>query len=165
MRLFLEEQYRERLNCELKKRLKRTPIADCHYEKEYDKDDKFCFGCTKRCWIKPLEYDRCRYMGQGGGFALGVQSDEQCIVVSQGKNQEQIFQQVHNCVEEFFKREESPPKIPVWCEGHLPIRSITVGPCTDQKEVEESIAHYCKHVFWLRDVEIKRSNIPFRRAH
>lgn len=52
----------------------------------------------------------------------------------------------------------------LWCKGHLPIRSIRVSPCQDQKEVIESIEHYCTHCkYWLKYVEVVGSDTPYRR--
>lgn len=52
----------------------------------------------------------------------------------------------------------------LWCEGHLPIRSIQVSPCENQKEVIESIKHYClHHKFWLKYVHVTGSSTPYRR--
>lgn len=54
--------------------------------------------------------------------------------------------------------------VKLWCEGRLPIRSIKVSPCQNQKEVIESIRHYCVHQkFWMKYVEVSGSNTPYRR--
>lgn len=53
-------------------------------------------------------------------------------------------------------------KIKIWCFGHLPIRSITVGPSNHQDETVESINALMKSIYWLKDVEVYKSNIPFR---
>ena len=134
-----------------------------------DKTDAFCFGCTRRRWIGKHCAEKCRFpSGSGGNPRWGVHQEENSIIISQGCDQERVFETVHACVEKFLKEQRAAgtalSPIPVWCEGHLPIRSLTVGPCTRQREMVESVQHYCNHVYWLRDVKIKVSKIPFRRS-
>lgn len=54
--------------------------------------------------------------------------------------------------------------IPIWCEGHLPIRSITVAPSADQNRIISMIKHYCTHGYhyWLKYVDVRGSDIPYR---
>ena len=133
-----------------------------------DKLEDFCFGCTRRRFTKREKLCRCHV--DKPDYQLYVRADENSIIISQGKNQEKVFRLIHDCVANFLeeKRDEMTgecvEEIPVWCEGHLPLRSLTVGPCIRQKEVMESIQHYCKHVYWLSDVKITASKIPFRRS-
>lgn len=129
-----------------------------------DKKDNFCFGCTRRVWQNRLnQQTKCRYkIGKSATYRFAIISRENRVIISQGKNQEEVFRQVYPVVQEF--NEANGEKIKVWCEGHLPIRSITVGPCHNQLEMEEAIRHYCRHQYWLKDVEIKSSHIPFRPA-
>jgi len=51
--------------------------------------------------------------------------------------------------------------IRVFCEGHLPIRSITIAPMADQNRVMEQIKAFCRNKYWLKDVEVSTSNIPY----
>ena len=54
-------------------------------------------------------------------------------------------------------------KISIWCDGHLPIRSITVAPSVDQQRIIEFLKHQCEHkCFWMRYVVVKGSDIPYR---
>ncbi len=89
-------------------------------------------------------------------------------MISQGKEQKRIYEIVHKRIQELLKKdsfnEGQALNIPVWCEGHLPLRKITVGPCPDQNGMLEAIRHYCKHTYWLRDVEVHASDIPFRKS-
>ena len=53
--------------------------------------------------------------------------------------------------------------LPIWCDGHLPIRSITVAPSLDQRRIIDAIKHQCEHkYYWMRYVEVKGSDIPYR---
>lgn len=166
VRLCLKEAgLTRRLTEELKGKLARgVKLIDCHVppdgklHKGYT--DRLCFGCTRRYWVNDSSVTGvCRYaQSKSEEFEYGPHAAENSVIISQGKQQERVFNAVYKAVKKI------DPSIPVWCEGHLPIRSITVGPCTHQREAEENIRHYCRHVYWLRDVEIKSSTIPFRRA-
>ena len=108
---------------------------------------------------------------------LGLSQDNS-VFISQGNNQKEIFECVYSCVAEFNQRilkkagvakdgkssKKCSQKIKVWCEGHLPIRSITVGPSKNQANIKEAISYYCKHTYWLRDVAVDVSAIPFRKS-
>lgn len=142
----------------LRAKLIGTVVDDCRCtDMLNDKTDSFCFGCTRRRWKGPLVKEPCRYQQTSSEAHWGLREDENSIIISQGIDQEEIFKVVHGVVQDLNLQ------IPVWCEGHLPIRSITVSPCVRQREVEESIRHYCRHVYWLRDVKIQSSSIPFRQ--
>ena len=165
VRLCLREpELTKKLVAELKTSLPRIKTADCTQPvggtRKKLSSDQICFGCTRRHWVNETSVTkRCGYSRfDTDNYEFGLHSGENSVIVSQGKNQEKIF----NIVYDIVKTEDR--SIPVWCEGHLPIRSITVGPCTYQREVVENIRHYCRHVYWLRDVNIKTSTIPFRRA-
>lgn len=87
------------------------------------------------------------------------------IVIGAGdeKSQKTMFDSVERTVTEVCKDLESE-RIKIWCEGHLPIRSIRVSPCENQEQVIRSIRHYCKHKkYWLKYVDVVGSLIPYRR--
>ncbi len=112
-------------------------------------------------------------------FEVGSR-DRNTVVIEPGKKQEEIFDKVVEVLKvmkgnlEYEKLENSSPDprldevleklkgIKVWCEGHLPIRKITVGPNPNQYEVAESIEHYIQNKYWLRYVDIEKSKIPYR---
>lgn len=143
-----------------------------------------CFGCTqvldmkidvgeasKRfCRKGPNEIKCCgRFEGQVSAYSSLCQQ----IVISQGEGQADMFEKIYAIVSEFnakLKKKASAEdyekkRVKVWCEGHLPIREIVIGPCDRQEEMSESIKHYLKNSekYWLRDVEVKKSNIPYRQ--
>lgn len=81
------------------------------------------------------------------------------IVVSDGKYQERV------CVSLRSKmRQQIPPikKVKIWCEGHLPIRRIIVGPSKDAELMKCSIEEYLKTKYWMRDIKVDISKIPLR---
>jgi hypothetical protein len=52
-------------------------------------------------------------------------------------------------------------EIGVFCEGHLPIRSITIAPMPDQNRIKEQVSRFCQSKHWLKDVKIQQSYIPY----
>lgn len=76
------------------------------------------------------------------------------ILLSEGKNQESVCTKLR----QMFYQEG----IKIWCDGHLPIRRIVVGPSKDAKLMRDSIEEYKKTKYWMRDVEVDISNIPLR---
>ena len=52
-------------------------------------------------------------------------------------------------------------KIRVFCKGHLPIRSIMIAPMPDQNRIKEQVIRFCRSKYWLRDVEVSTSDIPY----
>ena len=47
------------------------------------------------------------------------------------------------------------------CDGHLPVRSITVSPSPQQQRMKEVIERFCRSRYWLQNVEVKCSPIPY----
>lgn len=87
------------------------------------------------------------------------------IVIGPGHDEKQkkVFEKVERTVNEICGDAEKKT-IKIWCEGHLPIRSIRVSPSSNQDQVIKSIKHYCKHKkYWLKYVDVVGSSIPYRR--
>lgn len=80
------------------------------------------------------------------------------IIIPQGRDQEKIFENVTRKLEKY---EGSEFKIPVICQGHLPITKITLAPTPDRAEQRKMMEIYCQSKYWLRRVEIKQSEIPY----
>ena len=85
------------------------------------------------------------------------------IRIPQGNNQETIFYKIEQEVSKYNKKHhlEGNYKIRIYCEGHLPIRSIMVAPTYDRQRTAEKIKRYCWSNYWLRDVDVTFSNIPY----
>lgn len=131
--------------------------------------DEFCSGCTRRRWMDcddVTEYCRYHHSGKGAEYYLGLPEQINNVIISQGEQQQKVFDTVHQCVQEIINNSTSSDgsKVKVWCEGHLPVRSITVGPSSNQGNIVEFVEHYCRHTYWLRDVDIYISNIPYRKS-
>ena len=163
------QQYpdKETLIKELRKKLPQTQIHICNatYGQTGNVDATFCNGCGVRRWLGGEKVnDECRFQGCSYN-AYGLAENENCVMISQGKDEERIYKVVHACVEKINRKyHNNNDPVKVWCEGHLPIRSIMVGPCENQSSVKESIRQYCKHTYWLQDVVIETSTTPFRKS-
>lgn len=174
VRVCIEDDKKEKkLAQELEKELKKeipTLVQGCHFGNSPDAEEPFCTGCVLRRWESIHSYRQCRYNygTEDEEYTYCLQSGANCVVISQGKEQKKIYEIVHKHIQKLLKDDDFTKgqalKIPIWCEGHLPLRKITVGPCTDQNSMLEAIRHYCKHTYWLQDVEIQASAIPFRKS-
>lgn len=176
VRVCIEDEKKEKkLVQELEKRLKKeipTLVQGCHFSTSTDSDaeEPFCMGCVLRRWENAHSYRRCRYNygTESEEYTFCLQEGTNCVVISQGKEQKKIYEIVHRQIQEILKNDHFTKgevlNIPVWCEGHLPLRRITVGPCPNQNGMLEAIRHYCKHTYWLQDVEVRASAIPFRKT-
>lgn len=95
------------------------------------------------------------------------------IIIPAGRNQADACAFLSNEIISFKKKiynddklqfeqemwEEEP--IRVLCDGHLPIVSITVSPSPNQEYMKEVIERFCKSRYWLQNVEVKCSKIPY----
>ncbi len=84
------------------------------------------------------------------------------IYIGEGKNQEDIMVEIEKLIEAPEVSERLREKVKIWCEGHLPIREIMVGPSKKQHDIKESLDFYKKTVYWMKYIEIKESKIPLR---
>ncbi len=82
------------------------------------------------------------------------------IYIGNCKEQEKVFQMVDHYVSSYNSVHNK--KISIWCEGHLPIRSIMVGPSYDREELRESIIHNMQMQYWTKYVTVDISDIPYR---
>jgi len=82
------------------------------------------------------------------------------IIIPNCSNQEGLYNIVREYVKDDTELQEEG-EIRVFCDGHLPIRSIKIGPMPDNKRIKEQVEYYCKNKYWLRDVEVSVSDIPY----
>lgn len=90
----------------------------------------------------------------------GKRTSEGYISIGSCKYQQQVFRYIDHFVADENVSRIKPYKI--WCEGHLPIRMITVGPSYDQEELRESIEHKIHNIYWMKYVKVVASDIPYR---
>lgn len=94
-------------------------------------------------------------------------------IIPFGKDQPQIyasfFQRIREYKKTLFKDENNYPDQIRWernpvqiiCDGHLPIVSITVSPSLEQEHMKEVIERFCQSKYWLQNVKVKCSKIPY----
>lgn len=82
------------------------------------------------------------------------------IYIDPGYNQEQVFNDIYNRLCEYRKKSEVITKIPIICEGHLPVENITISPMPDAKRQAEQMQRFCRSKYWLKNVEVSVSKIP-----
>ena len=85
------------------------------------------------------------------------------IWIEEGENQEVIYNEIIERIHNFEKKEKKVSGIHVYCKGHLPIRSIIVAPTADREIVAEQIERFCRSKYWLREIQIEESTIPYIR--
>lgn len=80
--------------------------------------------------------------------------DSREILISEGINQEKACYLLHRMLPD--------EKYKVWCDGHLPIRRIIVGPSKDAEFMKNSIKEYIKTKHWTESIDVELSKIPLR---
>ncbi|MCM1284941.1 MAG: hypothetical protein NC213_00090 [Acetobacter sp.] len=80
------------------------------------------------------------------------------IIIPQGNDQEKIYNIVEKVLNNNdFKKEN----LKIICQGHLPITMITLAPMKDSSIQKKKLEIYCKSKYWLKNVEICESKIPY----
>lgn len=166
IRLNFEESRGEEIRKELvkyfvKRRLRNVKVINCADIKNDEMDDRACFGCTLReAYIPGInsKNPRCAYACKNDeSFHVEIRKE---IYISDSKSQEQVYNEVRN----FIRTKKGMEDTKIWCEGHLPIRSIRVGNLRNKETVVESIRHYCSQHYWLQSVKVESSDTPFRSS-
>ncbi|MDE7322603.1 MAG: DUF2971 domain-containing protein [Lachnospiraceae bacterium] len=143
-------------------KMRNVEVVNCTDTGKGSTDDRKCFGCTLREPYIPgvnRQNPVCRYACSGPEeFHIENRNE---IYISDSKNQEDVYNEVQSFL---VNRGEELKNVKIWCEGHLPIRKITVGNLRNKEIVAESIRHYCKQHYWLRSVDVNYSCTPFRSS-
>ena len=139
-------------------------IINCSKQKTKEPLD-FCFLCTSAIEgavnlhnKKSSNLKRCCGRGVEDGYYMDVNQ----IVLTQGDEQGNVFNCIYSIITKYNKEKNKAVK--VWCEGHLPIRKVVIGPCSNIKDMERSIKHYFENSdqYWLRCVDVVQSELPYR---
>lgn len=85
--------------------------------------------------------------------------NNQPIWIEEGSDQREIFLEVRKKVNTFL--EGNSGMIKIFCKGHLPIMQIRVAPSDNQQRVVEQVKRFCRSKYWLSDIEILSSEIPY----
>ena len=83
------------------------------------------------------------------------------IIIPQGYNQEEVYNAVEKQVLKYNKDKSAANRIVIICQGHLPITKITLAPTNDRELQRKKLEIFCKSKYWLRNVEICTSNLPY----
>lgn len=109
-----------------------------------------------QCAFKPEEYsqkklEEMRYKGINA------------VQIPQGNDQSSVYYKVEQEVASFNMKQglRGKNRIRIFCEGHLPIRQIMVAPTYARERIAEKIKRYCWSNYWLRDVDVVYSRIPY----
>ena len=83
------------------------------------------------------------------------------IWIEEGFDQEAKYYKMMEKVEEFKRRVKPLYPVRVFCKGKLPIEKITVAPTYDRERKAEQIKRFCMSKYWLNNVEVVVSRIPY----
>lgn len=93
----------------------------------------------------------------------------QTIVIPCGQDQATICHKLSEKIQTYKQKAFNSPEWEWWkmdpariiCDGHLPIVSITVAPSPNQIHTKEVIERFCRSRYWLQNVVVKCSEIPY----
>ena len=90
-------------------------------------------------------------------------TDDKTIRIPHGPTQSATFQKASAALDTKKKAWEGCPetKPNIVCDGHLPIVGITISPAPNQEYQREVIERYCRSKYWLQNVKVKCSPIPY----
>lgn len=109
---------------------------------------------TANCRTNPDDYDEKRLQEEYDAHNE--------IWIDEGRDQETIFYEIFERVKTFLsKNEYDEDAIKIFCKGHLPIDEIIVAPTADRARVAEQIERFCRSKYWLKNVTVKESVIPY----
>lgn len=90
--------------------------------------------------------------------------DGETVWIPEGQDQISKYYELKKVLNDYARRHELLIKdAHVFCKGHLPIKRIIVSPSYDQEKLIEQIGHYCSSKYWLKDVIVEGSKIPYIR--
>lgn len=101
-------------------------------------------------------------------YKNGLPKEKFILEKINGANREIIIGDTTDCIQKkvfhvIDKLNNSDFLLPIWCSGHLPLRSITVSPSQNQEQLINMLKHYCQHhCYWTKYVQITGSSIPYR---
>jgi len=81
------------------------------------------------------------------------------ILLGNGKKQEKVMRALSAFVQ---TKERTFVNTKIWCDGHLPMRRIIVGPSKDAELMRKSIVQYKHNKYWMKYIDVIISDIPFR---
>ena len=89
------------------------------------------------------------------------------IWIDEGSDQKNIYFNIRKKINEYIQKNPAASRngkdVKIYCRGHWPIRKIIVGPSDDKERIQEQIQHYCATKYWLQNVVVETSKIPYIR--
>lgn len=116
------------------------------------------FGLTEKNYV-PVSFD---FSNKFITHFINTRENPMEIIIPQGKNQEKIYHAVKKEYNDL--RKKNPiinPNAYILCEGHLPVKKIYVAPTYDRDRTVESLKRFCQSRYWLSEVKVEASKIPF----
>lgn len=83
------------------------------------------------------------------------------IWIEEGFDQETKYFEVMKRVKEFNNKSKFCKPVRVFCKGKLPVEKITVAPTYDRERKAEQIKRFCMSKYWLHNVQVDVSQIPY----
>ena len=83
------------------------------------------------------------------------------IILPQGHDQKSWYKKAKKMLEQKQDNKRKHDEAYILCEGHLPIRKIFVSPAHNQEVIKKQIERICQTKYWLNQVEVVLSEIPY----
>lgn len=87
--------------------------------------------------------------------------DRDEIWIEECADQENKYYEILNQINKVKSDYNVKGTVDVFCKGHLPIEEIIVAPTHDRKRIAEQVERFCKSKYWLNNVIVKSSKIPY----
>lgn len=87
--------------------------------------------------------------------------DQGEIWLEEGLNQERKYFELLNRIQKLKAMYSLKGNVDVYCKGHLPVKEIIVAPTYDRERIAEQVERFCKSKYWLSNVSVKQSKIPY----
>lgn len=94
-------------------------------------------------------------------YIENIVDQDEPIWIEEGSDQETKYYEVIRRIEEYSKNIGLYKPVKVFCKGKLPIEEITVAPTYDRDRKAEQIKRFCMSKYWLKNVRVKVSKIPY----
>lgn len=106
------------------------------------------------CRTNPDDYDKKKLQE--------IYDSHKDIWIDEGRDQETIYYEILERVNSFLTQNDyDEDAINIFCRGHFPIDEIVVAPTVDRARVAEQIERFCRSKYWLRNVKVRESVIPY----
>lgn len=87
------------------------------------------------------------------------------VVIPSCPQQESIYNNLSKKLKVYYKGQSikmnASNRITLLCAGKPPITGVKISPMPDRERIREQIEHVCSTRYWLRDVPVTCSDIPY----